>query len=654
MNIVSNRPEPKQQAGLEIRQHSGRAAFFSNGKQVPGLIAVVLPTSNEHEIVAAANAGVQMFILRGYDVPFTDDRESLAAFLQAAIAPIHKVAPHCYVILEWNCEPSAEWLQANSHETANCPGLRGQLVSWASQRWLRTAEAVIARLVSAPLNHPLSGVVIGTAVGGWGLVTDPRLRDTGRAMTDRLRLLARDRYRKNVSLLRQAWNEPTLDFHTIRCPRLLERKSETNVVFARAGMTDIALADYWDTVQSSINNAVLSLAGAAKVASPATLVGANCAALHAGSPTPGGVAETLMDSSDIDFFLGPTEGCNAVVRLITGSLGLRGRMMIQQELALTEMGAALVSVHQAGLMVPMGPRTDDWAAALVHMKLPQAKEGSRSCSIAAFIDSASLRTTTQSEAARRVNDAACCDLVRETAMSGLSFDVYHFSDLYRKDFPVHPISLVANLYYLSDSDRQKLEGRLKNRNQTIVWFWGVGLQGESGATAENIARLTGMKVKREESECGLQVRIVSCKDSVINSLKEGDRLGTPLSVSPTFTITDRLAVRAATNSAGKPGMAILRHTSWTSIQVMTPVVTGALIRSIAAAAGFLPLWSGICHDPVLRTTGSRLAVFSNQTSGTLKLVGRDIWVTPKGGELSGAQEIQSCTVFSAFLKAVRT
>ncbi len=651
MNSVSHHAEQQQLNRLEIRTHSGRSAFVTAGKPVPGLIAIVLPTSGEHEIRAAANAGVRIFLLREYDVPFTENLEALVDFLKRAVSPLRKIAPDAQVILEWNCEPSTDWLASNGNEAAVCPGSRDALVSWASVRWLRAAEAVISRLVTTNSDHSLTGIVISTGTGGWGLSCDPRLRDTSRSMTDRLKLLARDRYRRNVSLLRNAWNEPTLDFHTLRCPRLVERKSEANLVFARAGVTDNALADYWDAVNSAINDALLSLASAVKAASPRTLVGANCAALYAGAPTPGGIAEPLMDSNAIDFFVGPTEGCNAVVRLLTGSLTLRNKMMVQQELSLTASAAALTSVHQSGLIVPLGPTAQEWTRALTLMKLPTVREAARACAAAVLLDSSALRTTTQSEAARHLHDVSCSELVREAAMSGLSFDVYHFSDIYRKDFPLHALTLAANLYYLSDSDRQKLDARLKNRDQTIVWFWGVGLQGENGASADNVARLTGMKIKRDEGECGLQVRVVACKDNILNSLKEGDRLGAPLSVSPTFTVIDRTALRAGINASGKTGMAINRNASWTSIAVMTPVVTGALIRSIGAASGRMSLWSGIHHEPVMRCAGSRLAVFNGQVAGTLNTGGRDTWVTSDGREIEGAQTIKPGTVFAALLKA---
>ncbi len=654
MNIASHRAEQLRHAGLEIRQHSGRSVFCSGSKPIPGLIAVVLPTSGEQEIAAAVNAGVQLFVLRGFDIPFIDNREELGSALNAAMKPLLSVAPDAQVILEWNCEPSAEWLAANSQEAAVFAAPGEPLVSWASPRWLRAAETVVRNLLTARTMHPLAAIIITTRAGGWGVYQDPRLRDTGRAMTERLRSLVRDRYRRNVNLLRQAWNEPTLDFHTLRCPRLFERKSDSSVVFARAGLTDITAADYWDAIHSTINDALIALADAVKNANSSMLVGANCAALHAGVSTPGGIAEQLADCSAIDFFLGPTEGCSAVVRLITGSLGLRNKMVVQQETALTPAASVLVNVHQSSLVVPIGPSQHDWSGALKNMKLSAVREAARTSAAAVLLDSSAMRTTTQSEAAKQVHDVSCNDLIREAAMSGLSFDVYLFSDVYRKDFPMHPMTLAANLYYLSDADKQKLDGKLKNREQTIVWFWGVGLQGESGASSDNIAKLTGIKLKREEVETGLQIRVVACKDSALNGLKEGDRLGSQLSVSPTFTITDRAAIRAATNSSGKTALAIMRHQAWTSILVMTPVVTGALLRSIAGSAGLTSFWNGSHHQPVLRAAGSRLAVFSDQSAGTLNLVGRDTWVTSEGADLEGTVQVKPGTVFSAVLKTNRT
>jgi len=76
---------------------------------------------------------------------------------------------------------------------------------------------------------------------------------------------------------------------------------------------------------------------------------------------------------------------------------------------------------------------------------------------------------------------------------GAPFNLYLLSDVLSGKVKLRKVNIFIGAWYLEKAERAKLISALKNK--TAVWFYGAGYMDETGASKNNISRLTGFNFK---------------------------------------------------------------------------------------------------------------------------------------------------------------
>jgi len=167
---------------------------------------------------------------------------------------------------------------------------------------------------------------------------------------------------------------------------------------------------------------------------------------------------------------------------------------------------------------------------------------------------------------------------------GVAWDFYLLSDLSDPTFPPHQLYLFLNAFKVTAAQRQAIHARLRRDGATAVWIYAPGFYGEAACGPEEMARLTGIPVAQRRWEGPLWVE--KSDHPLVADLPEAALAGSDVAISPAFVVEDPEAeVLGRLRGSGEVGLARKVLDGWTSIYCAAPLLTPALLRQLARAAG---------------------------------------------------------------------
>lgn len=203
--------------------------------------------------------------------------------------------------------------------------------------------------------------------------------------------------------------------------------------------------------------------------------------------------------------------------------------------------------------------------------------------------------------------------VRDVALrAGLSARFVLLSDLLEGRVAPAPLTLFANAYRLSESERAHLHDLLSAHNAAALWRYAPGYFDDGEASAENISETTGIVVK----SLGKEGRFNSVYAVSGNWIQVGAAFGVNRPMDPLFYVDDPDAdVLATYTDTERASAAIKFMDGWTSVLVCEPVLPIDLLREVADILE-LPLFAtrrSAAYADLLHGHGGKLVVHSAET-----------------------------------------
>lgn len=167
---------------------------------------------------------------------------------------------------------------------------------------------------------------------------------------------------------------------------------------------------------------------------------------------------------------------------------------------------------------------------------------------------------------------------------GVAWDFYLLSDLADPILPPHKLYLFLNAFKVTEAQRQALHARLRREGATAVWIYAAGFYGEAACGPAEMARLTGIAVAQRQWEGPLWVE--KGDHPLVAGLPEATLAGADVAISPAFVVEDAAADGLGRlRGSAEVGLARRAMDGWTSIYCAAPLLTPALLRQLARAAG---------------------------------------------------------------------
>ena len=472
-----------------------------------------------------------------------------------------------------------------------CLPLKDKLppVSWASARWQNEAGNALENLVktvgkSAWREHCLGIQIAAGTDGEWRFPHAENLPDVGNALTDAFRTFALSKYRRNPGLLKIAWDNPRAEFDRITCPNAADRRLADYGVFRDPKRSRRTL-DYYECLAMVQNDAALHFCRCVKRASEGQmLVGLSYSPLFGQEALPEDAhafPQAVLESPDVDFFANVgTAGANSCLRAMNGSIALQQKFLFHVTVPDTplERLSTLAKNYPMGMIVPNETPENTLRSLVPLFDRPNEKETVTQERIAVFVDPANLAVVASAES--RLNELLLSAQLRELAHLDTPFDLYLVSDLFHAKLPKFKVALFLNVFYLSEAERRRIDGRIKQNNQIALWLFAPGLVNEEGISAEAALQVCGQKLRLERTTTSLKLRVVEVNDPITLGFHIATPMGADVPISPTLTITDKTSTRLGANSANKTAFAVRRYGHWTSVVFGTAPVPARLLQGV--------------------------------------------------------------------------
>jgi hypothetical protein len=528
------------------------------------------------------DAGVRALRVVGIDLGWTGKGSFDYSTLDGTIAALRSLGGGLYCMLAVSVDPPAWWLEEHPEERAGfCLQGAPTCVSWASRRWKTEAGQALTRLVRHVSGAPAALQLVAGEAGAWRHPHAELLPDVGPRMTERFHTAAKQKYRHNEGLLRQAWDNPRATFASIRCPSAEERR-RGDVGLLRDPRQSRFILDYYECLNTAQTEAALSFCAAARRAASDRLSIGLAWPLPGPLPEAGGcLQEPILDSDGVNFIVA-TGGSVA-----EGSCELRGRAVLHAAGGEPWREWALARASGASFALPPNaPIELAREAAAAERRIGAATAPKSTPQVALIVDPTSpIFLAGQSEQGRPVADALARTRATLALGTGASSAAYLISDLAGRSFPDAQLFLFPDSLCLSGAERRTVDALVKRSGRMAAWLWAPGVVGESGISAENGQRLCGQRLRLEPAATDLRGRIAESDDPLTWGLHSGATFGAPIPASPTITVPDRTSKRLGANSSNKTLFAALRRPEWTSVVYGAVSLSGPLPRNLAAAAG---------------------------------------------------------------------
>ena len=539
---------PKRAA--EIKTQNSERTLFLNGKPTAPALRDV---KAGNKVKTAGNPG--LYRLRNVGLGWTAAQSFDYAEMDGRIEALLTADSDAHFLLEINVDAPDWWLAANpAEQAAFClpapdDSKASDAASWASAKWRNETNRALTQLVrhvrNAKWSERCAGYQIAAGEGGaWRHPQADRLPDIGPRMTERFIQFAQEKYRRNEGVLRKEWFDAKIQFQRIACPSAREREQAFYGAF-RNPLRSRRLLDYYECFASAQNDAALLFCETVKKTTEGAALAGLAYAAFPGYDTPAEdgtqYPDAVMDSEFVDFFLAP-ERPNKFPYLPMASLALRGKFVFNAE------------------------------------KNPLPGKAFVPAPVAVVADFAALSYLRPAEL--WAAEAALGGQLRELERGGVAYDLYALSDIFHAQTPNHKVWIFPNAYYLSEAERRRIDARIKRSEQTAIFFWGVGLCGETGINAEFGQRLCGQKLRLEANESNLRVRNANESDAIMENQKLKASFGSERAAAPTVTVSDKSIVRLGANADNKTNFSVMRFPQWTSVYCGAAPLPASVVQNL--------------------------------------------------------------------------
>lgn len=186
---------------------------------------------------------------------------------------------------------------------------------------------------------------------------------------------------------------------------------------------------------------------------------------------------------------------------------------------------------------------------------------------------------------------------------GAPFEQIFVDDLERPDLPAYRLYIMANLFYVSERQRELIERVVKRQGATALWIYAPGFLDDGEASLERMHALTGIRFGRADIVADLNVRVTPGSHPIVAGLPADFAYGTgidreqylqpprtqylpTMTIGPAFYADDPAAeVLGIADSTGRAGLVVKNPGDWHSIYSAAPLLPWPLLRNIARFAG---------------------------------------------------------------------
>ncbi|NLX97850.1 MAG: hypothetical protein GXY83_16930, partial [Rhodopirellula sp.] len=449
----------------------------------------------------------------------------------------------------------------------------------------------------------------------WGSKPTPEASDVSESMRRRLVRYLREKYGDDIQKVRTAWNDPSLDFETVRVPDAEARMRMTAGAW-RDPQQSRAVMDYFECHNQTAVEMIEHYCRIVKEESNNSLV---TMAFYGYTQDENWPIESdhrgisrLLRSKHLDMLSSPHTyrrrglGEDGEMRQYLASAALHGKLFIDegddqtylekrkarpdprchvntveetQALLYREFGNTVT--HGVGLwymdlqggwfrdlvLVDTVGRMKKWAdVAMNHSRRRNAQVAIISAPESEFY--LGYRQTPHNE----ISDALYHHQMAEFYRAGAPFDWYLIDDLEAildKDYRVY---VFLDCFYLTDRQREAVAA-LRSRDRTLLWFYAPGYASQKDLSLARMESLTGFAFERAEE--GMLQGVLAASAETVGVARRQKTL---------FTVRPGEAVCQMASGTGnmkdKTMMAMKKHPGWTSVFSAIPGVTADLLREI--------------------------------------------------------------------------
>jgi hypothetical protein len=601
------------------------------------------------EIRMAAESGVHLHMLPVEFEVRADSGSKLVGSVAEMIAQVVAQDADAQVVLAIQFRAASDW-QRHFPE-AVFHRLNGSIAepSVCDDAFWKLAEAELQAFISGLSARAEQKHFLGVHLdrNEWFLAEEDGYDDSI-AATKKFREWARTRYNGDVVAIRASWFDGSVRFDDVEVPAFLPEGADGER-FLRASRRQRRYVDYHLFLSDETVRRIRDLAYAVKDASNGyCLVGASYGYTFEWShPSSGHLAlGKLLRTEEIDYIAGPPTyrsrepGGTGSFPAPLDSFALNSKLYISLEDYRTSLGdfqdedrnqnplirtpQALESVHWRGAgaalahgagAVWMDTFGSGWlrtgsvwsrAAKLEQAHIMRMEAAPTDPEVAVFIDERSLAYLVDPNAFQLL-----VQNVRESVLrAGVSVGFYLLSDLaHREVFPESKLYLFVNAWDIRPELRSAIKTRLQKDGKVLFWLYTAGMF-ESGRDALERAReVTGIALKPQPFYCKAGTTLINRRHALSLAFPEPVLNGHAQLEPSYFAIPEEAQVLGEYTQTGLASFVIRDFDDadgrWTSVFLGEPVVTPALIRSLAQMAG-AHVWNFM--DDVVHVQSSFLTI----------------------------------------------
>lgn len=200
--------------------------------------------------------------------------------------------------------------------------------------------------------------------------------------------------------------------------------------------------------------------------------------------------------------------------------------------------------------------------------------------IAMIVDDASLAYM---QVGNRISIPLLLQQIPELGKIGAPFSYYALDDI--ENMPEHKMYVFVNCFAPTEKQRKAIDRIVKCNNHVALWIYAPGFIRNGKADIHAIKHLTGMDIEYRLEESPLKV-VISGKNDLLKSVKEGFAYGTDIKAGPVFYAGDNTGeVIGRLDGYNLPGLVIKKCDNWISVYSSAPNVPSVILRDLAKLAG---------------------------------------------------------------------
>lgn len=579
----------------------------------------------------AAEAGVH---LHQHLLEFTISKDRVADAVAKAgqlLSQTLRVDRDAQVMFRLLFIPPAGWQSRYSDAVYRLPDGSVADPSVCDEKFWTEARDCLVTFVQELRKHPEAANLLGIHLerNEWYHPANAGLDDSN-AAREKFREWARARYSDDEVALRANWFDGDVDFENVQVPKR-NAPAVDGDRFVRSSRKQRRYVDYHLFLSDATVHRIGDLAYAVKEASEGYfLVGCSYGYTFEWShPASGHLSlGKLLRTPEIDFIAGPPSyrnrepGGAAPFPGPIDSFALNGKLYLSEEDFKTSLSLghepddfnpmiktpqALDSVHWRGAGAALAHAggvswMDLWGngwlktasvweraqrilrAMTLHMAAPLADPD-----VVVFIDERALAYLVDERAFELLVQNA-----REAVLrAGVSAGFYLLSDLaHRERFPEAKLYLFLNAWDIRPELRAAIKSRLHRDSKVLFWLYSAGLFDSGREALERAREVTGIALKPQPFSSKSGTTILNRRHPLSQVFPSASIVGSQQLEPSYFAIPEEAVVLGEYSQTGLPSF-VVKDTvpdgqgsqPWTSVFLGEPIITSALVRSLAQMAG---------------------------------------------------------------------